>query len=216
MSTGNPVLHMWPNCWLDLGTSKAACGSTEAPGPTCCSGGWLRRDAQRRLGGLSVSQEGQWGNPWVSRNLEAERRCLKRGGEGGGKRSSCRYNRDPDKLSHSWADTQVGLLPRTHLLLWDPEQSLWSPWGSDVLTPRVSLPPICLSNSAPCPGANNICLYSLQAFLMAQQETPVQSLGQKGRRKWQPTPAFLPGKSHGQRSLVGYSPWGRKRVRHNF
>ena len=30
------------------------------------------------------------------------------------------------------------------------------------------------------------------------------------RRKWQPTPVFLPGKSHGQRSLVGYCPWGRK------
>ena len=30
------------------------------------------------------------------------------------------------------------------------------------------------------------------------------------RRKWQPTPVPLPGKSHGQRSLVGYSPWGRK------
>ena len=30
------------------------------------------------------------------------------------------------------------------------------------------------------------------------------------RRKWQPTPVFLPGKSHGQRSLVGYSPWHRK------
>ena len=30
------------------------------------------------------------------------------------------------------------------------------------------------------------------------------------RRKWQPTPVFLPGQSHGQRSLVGYSPWGRK------
>ena len=29
-------------------------------------------------------------------------------------------------------------------------------------------------------------------------------------RKWQPTPVFLPGKFHGQRSLVGYSPWGRK------
>ena len=28
------------------------------------------------------------------------------------------------------------------------------------------------------------------------------------RRKWQPTPVFLPGKSHGQRSLVGYDPWG--------
>ena len=32
------------------------------------------------------------------------------------------------------------------------------------------------------------------------------------RRKWQPTPVFLPGESHGQRSLVGYSPWGRKEL----
>ena len=30
------------------------------------------------------------------------------------------------------------------------------------------------------------------------------------RRKWQPTLVLLPGKSHGWRSLVGYSPWGRK------
>ena len=30
------------------------------------------------------------------------------------------------------------------------------------------------------------------------------------RRAWQPTPVFLPGESHGRRSLVGYSPWGRK------
>ena len=29
-------------------------------------------------------------------------------------------------------------------------------------------------------------------------------------RKWQPTPVSLSGKSHGQRSLAGYSPWGRK------
>ena len=27
-------------------------------------------------------------------------------------------------------------------------------------------------------------------------------------RKWQPTPVLLPGESHGQRSLAGYSPWG--------
>ena len=32
------------------------------------------------------------------------------------------------------------------------------------------------------------------------------------RRKWQPTLAFLPGKSHGQRSLVCYSPWGLKEL----
>ena len=30
------------------------------------------------------------------------------------------------------------------------------------------------------------------------------------RRAWQATPVFLPGESHGQRSLVGYSPWGCK------
>ena len=32
------------------------------------------------------------------------------------------------------------------------------------------------------------------------------------RRKWQPAPVFLPGKSHGQRSLVCYSPWGYKEL----
>jgi len=32
------------------------------------------------------------------------------------------------------------------------------------------------------------------------------------RRKWQPTPVFLPGKSHGQRNLAGYSPWGHKEL----
>ena len=32
------------------------------------------------------------------------------------------------------------------------------------------------------------------------------------RRKWQPTPVLLPGKSHGLRSLVGYSPWGHKEL----
>ena len=30
------------------------------------------------------------------------------------------------------------------------------------------------------------------------------------RRRWHPTPVLLPGKSHGQRSLVGCSPWGRE------
>ena len=34
--------------------------------------------------------------------------------------------------------------------------------------------------------------------------------GRSLRRKWQPTPVFLPGESHGQRSLVGYSLWGCK------
>ena len=32
------------------------------------------------------------------------------------------------------------------------------------------------------------------------------------KKKWQSTPVFLPGESHGQRSLADYSPWGREEV----
>ena len=48
--------------------------------------------------------------------------------------------------------------------------------------------------------------------LWATWETRVQFLGRKipRRRKWQSTPALLPGKSHGRRSLVGCSPWGHQ------
>ena len=44
------------------------------------------------------------------------------------------------------------------------------------------------------------------------QETWVQSLGQEDplEKGLQPAPVFLPGKSCGQRSREGYSPWGRK------
>ena len=44
------------------------------------------------------------------------------------------------------------------------------------------------------------------------QETQVQSLSQEDtlEKGMAPTPIFLPGKSHGQRSLTGYSPWGHK------
>ena len=43
--------------------------------------------------------------------------------------------------------------------------------------------------------------------LHAMQETQVRFLGQEGpwRRKWQPTPVFLPGEFYGQRSLAGYN-----------
>ena len=48
--------------------------------------------------------------------------------------------------------------------------------------------------------------------LPAVQKTGVLSLGEEDpcSRKWQTTPVFLSGESHGQRSLLGYSPWSRK------
>ena len=47
-----------------------------------------------------------------------------------------------------------------------------------------------------------------------EKETQVRSLSQEDpwRRKWQPTPVFLPGESHRQRSLMGYSPRGHKNL----
>ena len=61
-------------------------------------------------------------------------------------------------------------------------------------------------------GRGTFLVAQMVKNLPAVQETQVQFLGQKipWRREWQPTPLFLPGESHEQRSLAGYSPWRRK------
>ena len=53
---------------------------------------------------------------------------------------------------------------------------------------------------------------------LLMQETWVQSLGWKDplEKGMVPTPIFLPGEFHRQRTLAGYSPWGLKRVRHDL
>ena len=50
--------------------------------------------------------------------------------------------------------------------------------------------------------------------LPAMKETWVRSLGWEDplEREGQPTPVFLPGEFHGQRSLAGYSPWVHKKL----
>ena len=65
-------------------------------------------------------------------------------------------------------------------------------------------------------------LQTFRASLVAQmvkrlptmRETWVRSPGQEDplEKEMQPTPVLLPGKSHGPRSLVDYSPWGRKKL----
>ena len=71
--------------------------------------------------------------------------------------------------------------------------------------------------------------YLLRASLLAQVgKESAYNAGNRRRRfdpwvgkmpwrgKWQPTPVFWPGKSHGQRSLAGYSPLAPKRVGHDW
>ena len=55
-------------------------------------------------------------------------------------------------------------------------------------------------------------LAQMEKSLLAMQETWVQPLGQEDplEKRIATHPVFFPGKSHGQRSLLGYSPWGHK------
>ena len=57
------------------------------------------------------------------------------------------------------------------------------------------------------PGSPQYFLISVSADMTEATQQQQQSLS--WRRKWQPTPVFLPGESCGQRSLVGCCPWGR-------
>ena len=52
-------------------------------------------------------------------------------------------------------------------------------------------------------GKESACQYRRPRFCPWDGKIP-------WKRNWQPTPVFLPGKSHGQKSLVGYSPWVTK------
>ena len=54
-------------------------------------------------------------------------------------------------------------------------------------------------------------------ILPARQETQVRSMGKEDplEKGMQPTRVFLPGESHGQRSLAGYSPCSQQRARYN-
>ena len=89
-----------------------------------------------------------------------------------------------------------------------PEDCQMPQEGNRALPPRVH--PIRICEMRPR-------LLHVSRIHLPMQEMQVQSLGWDipWRKKWQSTPVFLPGKSHGERNLAGYSPWGR-RVRHNL
>ena len=69
-------------------------------------------------------------------------------------------------------------------------------------------------SAAPSKKIIHTCIQVAQTVkrLSTMQETRLRALGWEDprRRKWQSTPVLLPGKSHGKRSLVGYSLWGCK------
>ena len=70
---------------------------------------------------------------------------------------------------------------------------------------------VCLGGSGGFPGGASVKNSSANAGDMSRGFDPwVGKI--PWRRKWQSAPAFLPRESHGQRSLLGYSPWGHKEL----
>ena len=57
-----------------------------------------------------------------------------------------------------------------------------------------------------------LLLQFLILLMMPRGKCIKQSINKEGRRQWHPTPVLLPRKSHGRRSLVGCSPWGREEL----
>ena len=53
-------------------------------------------------------------------------------------------------------------------------------------------------------------VYKIEHFARVKQLLMIRARSGTQRRQWHPTPVLLPGKFHGQRSLVGCRPWGRK------
>ena len=90
-----------------------------------------------------------------------------------------------------------------------PSATPWSvthqapcPWDSPSKSTGVGCHSL-LQKIFPIQGSNPGLLHCRQIFFSLSWEDPLA-------RAWQPTPVLFPGDSHGQRSLVGCSPWGRQ------
>ena len=83
----------------------------------------------------------------------------------------------------------------------------YSPWSlkEPDTTERLSTHTLLFGLPRCQGGKESACQYRRRRFDPLVGKIP-------WRRKWQPSPVFLPGKSHGQRSLAGYSSWGCKEL----
>ena len=123
---------------------------------------------------------------------------------------------------------------QVYILVGNPQFEIRKTWIS-VQTPLLNIPVILGNLHSSVSESLNLLVCKMEtvimlptrASLVAQmiKNLPAVQCGRPGfdswvgkipwRREWQPTPVFVPGEFHGQRSLVGNSPWGC-RVRHHW
>ena len=103
------------------------------------------------------------------------------------------------------------MFPKCDTFIWrafrNADSHVWvslSPWGGTLELEFLSLFLVVLAFPGGSSGKKPTCQGRRHEFHPWVGKIP-------WRRKWHPTPVFLPGESHGQRSLEGYSPWGGKK-----
>ena len=106
---------------------------------------------------------------------------------------------------HQFFDAQPSLQSNFHICTW-----LLENYSFDYTEINIYIYMYIYKTEVIIYGASLVA--QMVKHLPTMRETQVRSLSREypWRRKWQPTPVFLPGKSHGLRILVGYSPWGCK------
>ena len=82
-------------------------------------------------------------------------------------------------------------------------------WASLVTSSECFIYLLWLAGKAGLPGGSVVKNLPANAGAAADMDSIPRS-GRSRKRKWQPTPVSLPGKFLGQRSLIGYNPWGHK------
>ena len=99
-----------------------------------------------------------------------------------------------------------------------PSCSPGSQWTTCLLSPPLKAGETFTSDSPYPPlirtelcASQHLNFFNVLHLYPVVAELAVLALPRNGlrRRQWHPTPVLLPGKSHGRRSLVGCSPWGR-------
>ena len=112
-------------------------------------------------------------------------------------------------------ETLLNLRLKYFSLVWLPRPMLHSPLPGSCQDCETKIGFVCFLNSL---GLRGLGYHSivLEAFLGARMVQNLGSIPRSGRSPREgnglPTPVSLPEKSHGQRSLVGYSPWGCKEL----
>ena len=91
----------------------------------------------------------------------------------------------------------MGVQPISDFVIVSGEQQR----GLAIYVHESILPQTAFSSKLPHYTEQRSMLYSVNPYWLSILNM---------RRKWQPTPVFLPGKPHGWRYLVGYNPWGHK------